>query len=51
MSTKKDTTDKKKLSARQITIDLDAEARALAGDQLNAETYLLVMRARDQLRP
>ncbi len=48
MSVKRDTASKSKLERRQITLDLDAEAKALAGESLNAETYLLVMRARDQ---
>ena len=45
----KDTTSKSKLARREITIELDAEAKALAGENLNAETYLLVMRKRDML--
>lgn len=50
MSTKRDTTSKSKLARREITLQLDAEAKALAGKGLNAETYLLVMQQRDLAR-
>ncbi len=47
MAAKKDTTSKTKLAARATTQQLDAEAKALAGDALNADTYRLVMEQRD----
>ncbi len=47
MSAKRDTTSKTKLERRATTQQLDAEAKALAGDALNADTYRLVMERRD----